>query len=133
MEVYIARDGSYFGAEARNLIREHAGGGDLDGIVPVVVVVTEGVGEVEDGHLWNLWGVLGHIEMCGFNWTLSHRVWHEEEIELAFNDFRLLNEASINIGALRRVVDEVPAVVALRLLEESLAHALINDDQSDLG
>ena len=51
MEVYIARDGSYFGAEARNLIREHAGGGDLDGIVPVVVVVTEGVGEVEDGHL----------------------------------------------------------------------------------
>ena len=60
-------------------------------------------------------------------------MWHEEEIELAFNDFRLLNEASINIGALRRVVDEVPAVVALRLLEESLAHALINDDQSDLG
>ena len=60
-------------------------------------------------------------------------MWHEEEIELAFNDFRLLNEASINIGALRRVVDEVPAVVALRLLEESLAHALVNDDQSDLG
>ena len=60
-------------------------------------------------------------------------MWHEEEIELAFNDFRLLNEASINIGTLRRVVDEVLAVVALGLLEESLAHALINDDQSDLG
>ena len=51
VEVHVARDGSYFGAEARNLIGEHAGGWDLDGIVPIVVVVTEGVGEVEDSHL----------------------------------------------------------------------------------
>jgi hypothetical protein len=31
-----------------------------------------------------------------------------------------------------RVVDEVTAIVALRLLEESLAYALVNDDQSNL-
>ena len=70
--------------------------------------------------------------MCGLHRTLGHRVWHEEEIELAFDDFGLLNETSVHIGALWRVVDEVSAIVALRLLEESLTYALVNDDQSDL-
>ena len=46
MEVHIAGDGADFRTEAGNLVCEHAGRGDLDGIVPVVVVVAEGVREV---------------------------------------------------------------------------------------
>ena len=57
---------------------------------------------------------------------------YEEEIELAFDNFRLLNETSVHIGTLWRVIDEVIAVVALRLLEESLTYALVNDYKSDL-
>ena len=37
---------------------------------------------------------------------------HKEEVKLAFNDLRLLNEASVNVGSLRRVVNEVLAVIA---------------------
>ena len=54
MEVHIAGDSAYFGAEASNLVCKHAWGWDLDGIVPVVVVVAEGVGEVKDSHLGDL-------------------------------------------------------------------------------
>ena len=46
VEVHIARDSTNFRAEAGNLICEHARCGDLDGIIPVVVVVAEGIGEV---------------------------------------------------------------------------------------
>lgn len=58
---------------------------------------------------------------------------HKEEIKLAVNDFGLLNEASVDVGTLRWVVDEVLPVVSWRLLEESLANALVHDDESDLG
>jgi len=44
----------------------------------------------------------------------------------------LLNKASVNIGTLGRVVDEVLAVVAWRLLEESLADTLVDNDEGDL-
>ena len=37
---------------------------------------------------------------------------HKEEVKLAFNDLRLLNEACVNVSALRRVVNEVLAVIA---------------------
>ena len=36
----------------------------------------------------------------------------KEEVKLALNDLRLLNEARVNVGTLRRVVNEVLAVVA---------------------
>ena len=70
VEVHIARDGSNLGTEARNLVCEHAGGGNLDGIVPVVVVVAQGVGEVQDGHLGDLRRVLSHIEVSWLNAAL---------------------------------------------------------------
>lgn len=65
--------------------------------------------------------------------TLGHGVRHQEEIELAVDNFGLLDEAGVDIGSLGRVVDEVLAIVAGRLLEESLANALVHDDQGDLG
>lgn len=65
--------------------------------------------------------------------TLSDGVRHEEEIELAINDLRLLNEACVDVGTLRRVVDPVLAVRARSLLEESLTNTLVHNDQRDLG
>ena len=70
VEVHIARDGSNLGTEARNLVCKHARSGDLDGIIPVVVVVAQGVREVQDGHLGDLRRVLSHIEVSWLNTTL---------------------------------------------------------------
>ena len=57
---------------------------------------------------------------------------HKEEVKLAIHHFRLLNKACVNVGSLGRVVDEVLPIVAWRLLEESLADALVDDDQGDV-
>ena len=56
----------------------------------------------------------------------------KEEVKLAIDDFRLLDEAIIDVGTLGRVVDVVLAVVLLSLLEESLTDTLVHDDQRDL-
>ena len=53
---------------------------------------------------------------------------HQEEVELALDDLRLLNEARVNIGSLRRVIDEVLALRSIRLLEEALSDALVDDN-----
>ena len=58
---------------------------------------------------------------------------YQEEVELALNDLRLLNEAGIYIGSLRRVVYEVLALRSVRLLEEALSDALVDDDEGDVG
>ena len=58
---------------------------------------------------------------------------HQEEVELALDDLRLLNEARVNIGSLRRVIDEVLALRSIGLLEEALSDALVDDDESDIG
>lgn len=49
MQVHIAWDGTDLGTEASDLVCKHAGGRDLDGIVPIVVVVAQSVREVENG------------------------------------------------------------------------------------
>ena len=63
VEVDIRWDCTDFGAEASNLIGEHARSWCLDRIIPIVVVVAKSVGEVQDGHLRNLRGVFSHVEM----------------------------------------------------------------------
>ena len=70
VKVHIARDGTNFRSEARNFVCKHAGSGDLDGVVPVVVVVAQGVREVQDGHLRDLGRVLSHVEMRRLDATL---------------------------------------------------------------
>lgn len=130
MQVHIRGDRAHFAAEARDLVCKHARGGGLDRVVPVVVVVAQGVREVQDRHLRDVRAVLSHVEVGRFHATLRNRVRHQEEIELSIYYLRLFYEALVNIGTLGRVVDEgVAALVGL--LEESLADALIHDDQSD--
>ena len=113
VEVHIAGDGANLRAEAGNLVCEHAGGRNLDRIIPVVVVVTQGVREVKDGHLADIRRVLGDVEVCRLDGTLGDGVRHEEEVELAIDDLGLLDEASVNVGTLWRVINEVLVLVAL--------------------
>lgn len=65
---------------------------------------------------------------------------HEEEVEGTIDNFRLFNETVVNVRALRRIGDgrvaatlSVSTVTLLATeLEESLTHALIHNNQSDL-
>jgi hypothetical protein len=130
VEIDVRRDVTDFAAVDGDLICKHAGGGDLDGIGPVVIVVAQSVGEVEDGFLGDHRSILGYIEVSGLDCTLGHAVGDKEEIELAVNDLRLLDETVVNICALGRVED-----LSLRrsegacLFEESLADSLVDDDK----
>ena len=63
VEVDVAGDRADFTAEASDLVGQHAGCGDLDGVVPIVVVVAQCISEVQDGHLRDLGRVLRHIEV----------------------------------------------------------------------
>lgn len=58
---------------------------------------------------------------------------NQEEVELAVLDLRLFHKARVNVGALRRILDEFAAVLRLSLLEESLTDSLVHNDQGDLG
>ena len=65
--------------------------------------------------------------------TLGGLLRHQEEVEASVNHFRLLDEALVHVGALRRVVNKRWGVAVLRLLEEALTHTLVNNDQGHLG
>lgn len=57
---------------------------------------------------------------------------NQEEVKFAVNDFGLLDEALVDVGTLGRVLDEVLTIVAHRLLEESLAHSFVHNNESNL-
>ncbi len=133
VEINIAGDRAHLAAEASDLVGQHAGSGDLDGVVPVVVVVTERIGEIQDCHLGYLGGVLGDVEVSGLHRPLGYGVRNEEEVKFPVNYFGLLDEALVHVGSLRGVLDEVLPVVACRLLEEPLTDSLVNDDQGNFG
>ena len=57
---------------------------------------------------------------------------NQEEVEFAIDNFWLLYKAIVDVSTLWWVVNEILTASMLRLLEESLADSLINDDQSDL-
>ena len=63
MEIHVARDRANFTAEASDLVSQHARSWDLDGVVPIVVIVTKRIGEVQDGHLRYLRRILRYIEV----------------------------------------------------------------------
>ena len=63
MEIHVARDRANFTAEASDLVSQHARSWDLDGVVPIVVIVTKRIGEVQDGHLRDLRRILRYIEV----------------------------------------------------------------------
>lgn len=133
VEVHIAGDRANLRTEASNLVCKHAGRWNLYSVVPVVVVVAQGIREVQDGHLADLRGVLRDVEMRRFDRTLRDGVWHEEEVKFAIDNLRLLDKASINVSSLRRVVNVGIFGVRVRgLLEESLANTLVHDDKRDV-
>ena len=154
MEVHIRRNVSDVATIDSDLVCEHARCGDLDRISPVVVVVAERIGEVEDGLLGDLGVVLSHIEVGRLDCTLSNGMRDEEEVELAVNDLGLLDKAVVDVGALWRVRDvlatvtvaaavvvatsaAVAAAITLVLLlvldlEEPLSDALVDNDEGCL-
>jgi len=54
---------------------------------------------------------------------------NEEKVKLSVDDFRLLDKALVHIGSLGWIVNEL-LLGRARLLEESLANALVYDDKS---
>lgn len=71
MEINVARDRTDFGPESSDLVGEHARSGNLDCIVPVVVVVAQCVGKVQNCHLTDVRGILCNVEMGGFDTSLG--------------------------------------------------------------
>jgi hypothetical protein len=114
-----------------DLVCEHARSRDLNGVWPIVVVVAQSIGEVEDRVLRDVRGVLSDVEVSGLDCTLGDWVRHEEEVKSAINNLWLLDESVINIGSLGRV-ENLSLVRLALLLEESLSHALIDDDECDV-
>jgi hypothetical protein len=98
VEIHIAGDGTNFGAEASDLVSKHAWSRDLDGVVPIVVIVTERIREVKNRHLRDLGRVLGHVEVGRLDRTLGHRVGHEEEVELTYVDNGYVEQSEVIDG-----------------------------------
>ena len=71
MEVNIGWNVADLAAIDSDLISQHARCRDLDGIGPVVIVVAESVGEVQNGILGYKRGILCNIEMSWLHGTLS--------------------------------------------------------------
>lgn len=131
VKLNVRRDRTNFWSETGNLVCEHTGGWCLDSVVPVIVVVAQSVGEIQDRHLANVWWVFSNIEVCWFHTTLCNRVWYKEKVKLTVNYFWLLNETLINVSTLGRIVNKL-LTVAVGLLEESLANSLIHDNKRNL-
>jgi hypothetical protein len=67
--------------------------------------------------------------MSGFYCTLGHRVWHQEEVKCAIDDFGLLHESVVNVSTLWRIKN---CGISTSYLEESLSYSLVNDNESVL-
>lgn len=129
MQIDVTWNSTDFRAETSDFVCKHAWRWDLDSVVPVVVIVTKSVGEVENSWLRDLRRVLGNIEMSWLHGTLGDWMWDQEEVKLTIFNFRLLDEACIDVGSLRRVLDELVALLGLSLLEKSLSHTFVNNDE----
>lgn len=71
MKVNIGWNVADLAAIDGDLVGQHAWGRDLDGIWPVVIVVAESIGEVEDGIFRDERSVLSDIEVSWLNRTLG--------------------------------------------------------------
>lgn len=129
MKVHVRRYVSNLATVHGDFISEHAWSWNLDTVGPVEVVVAESVGKVQNGILRYLGGVGGHVEVGRFNRSLSNRVWNQEKVEGAVNNFSLLDETVIHISSLWRVCDGGVATH----LEESLPNSLVYNDEGVFG
>lgn len=128
VQVHVGWDVTNFTSVDGNFICKHAWGGDLDWVSPVIVVVAQGVGEIQDGILGDLRGVRCNVEMSWLDGTLGDRVRNKEEVEGSINDFWLLDESLVDVGTLRWIGDTSISTH----LEESLSNSLVDNDQSVL-
>lgn len=71
MKVNIGWNVADLAAIDGDLVGQHAWGRDLDGIWPVVIVVAESIGEVENGIFRDERSVLSDIEVSWLNRTLG--------------------------------------------------------------
>ena len=71
VEINVRRDRSNFRPEPGNLICKHARSRSLDGIIPVVVVVAQRIGEVENGHLADVGRVFRYVEVSRLDTSLG--------------------------------------------------------------
>lgn len=127
MQVDIIRNVTDFTSIYGDLVSQHAWSGYLNGVGPVVIIVAESISKVQNRFLRNVGSVFCNIKVSRFHSTLGDRVRHEIEIELSVNDFGVLNEGLIDIGALRWVGN------ALSLfLEKSLSDSLVHDNQGNI-
>lgn len=71
MEINIRGNVADFAAIDGDLVCEHARSRDLNGVWPIVVVVAQSIGEVEDRVLRDKRGVLSDVEVSGLDCTLG--------------------------------------------------------------
>lgn len=128
MEIHVGWDIADLTSVNGNLVGKHARSRDLDRVSPVVVVVAESIGKVENCVFGDVRSVGGNVEVGWLDGSLSNGMRHQEEVEGSIDDLSLLNEAVINVGSLRRVGDGGVHT----LLEESLSDSLVDDDQGVL-
>lgn len=148
VQVHVRWDITNFRSVDGDLVSQHARGWDLDRISPIVVVVAKSVREIQDRILRDVRVVFGHIEVGWLHCTLSDGMRHQEEIESAINNFRLLDEAVVNVSSLRRIGDSITSTLVVATpthvllgwvsflaseLEESLSDSFVDNDKSGLG
>lgn len=127
MKVDVWWNRANFASEAGYLISQHYWSGYLNRVVPIVVVVAKGVGKIENGFFRNIGLVFSDVEVGWLNWSLSHSVRDQEEVELTVDNFSLLNEALVHISTSRWVAYSITIVA-----EESLANTFVNNNKSNL-
>lgn len=72
MQVNVGGNSANLGSEACDLVGKHAWRRGLDSVIPVVVVVTQSIGEVQDGHLADVRGVFSDVEVSRLHTALCH-------------------------------------------------------------
>jgi hypothetical protein len=127
LQVQVLRDVTDLSSVHSDLVSKHTRCGDLDSVSPIVIVVTEGIGEVEDSVFGEEGCVFCDVEMSRFSSSLCDGMGDQEEVEFSINNFSLFNEPGINISSLRRIDN-----VSSSDLEESLSDSLVDENESDL-
>lgn len=105
LQFRVSRYISNIGVVDGDSVSKHAWSWNLDRISPVGIVVAESICEIQNSLLGKTGSVLGYVEMSRLGSTLCNGMWDEEKVKYSFFVSRLLNEALIDIGALRRIQD----------------------------
>ena len=128
MKINVRRYSSDFRSKASNLVCKHTRSWCFNGVIPVVIVVAQSISKVQNGHLADVGWILRNVEVSRLDTSLSNWVRHQEKVEFSVNNFRLFYKALIDVGTLRRIIDELLAVIH-GLLEKSLTDSFVYDNE----